>query len=215
MSNIEEIWKTIDGYEHYQVSNLGRVKSLDRIVKCGYGKTKRHKGRILKPAITKSTGYEHVDIQGKHYNVHRLVATAFIENAENKSELDHINCIRVDNRVENLRWTTRLENARNPLSMINLSTSHIGIKQSKGQISKRVLKLKGRHVSLSNRLKISYSQPTRKDIEKICKQTGRVLFTYISSKYAAMDNGVHATNIRKACRGELKTAGGFKWRYAV
>lgn len=61
-------------------------------------------------------GYRTVQYQGKLYLVHRLVAECFIPNPENKPEIDHINTNRSDNRVENLRWSTRGENQNNPLT---------------------------------------------------------------------------------------------------
>jgi exodeoxyribonuclease VII small subunit len=62
----------------------------------------------------------------KNYTVHRLVATAFIENPEEKAEIDHINTIRTDNRVENLRWVTRSENFLNPLTRVRNSEARKG-----------------------------------------------------------------------------------------
>ena len=72
------------------------------------------KGKLLKLVKDKS-GYIKVNItdknhKGKNIGVHRLVAKAFIPNTENKSEVDHINTIRSDNRAENLRWVTPFEN---------------------------------------------------------------------------------------------------------
>lgn len=79
---IKEIWKDIAGYEKmYQVSNLGRIRSLDRYSWNGY-KYWLQKGKILKPCLQK-TGYLNVDLSDGHskshkYRVHRLVAQAFI-----------------------------------------------------------------------------------------------------------------------------------------
>ncbi|WP_394897654.1 NUMOD4 domain-containing protein [Clostridium butyricum] len=117
-----EIWKDIAGYEGlYQVSNLGRVKSLPREKWNGKSFQKLNE-KILKVVVNKS-GYVQVALckKSKYKNlyVHRLVARAFIDNPENKKEVDHINTIRNDNRVENLRWVTPKENNNNELTIVN------------------------------------------------------------------------------------------------
>lgn len=105
-----EIWKDIEGYEGlYQVSNLGRVKSLPRK---GVGKNER----ILKQ-IDNTGGYLTVTIylnkKGKIRRVHKLVAEAFLNHKPNGMNLvvDHINDIKIDNRVENLQIVTTRFNA--------------------------------------------------------------------------------------------------------
>lgn len=114
---MKEIWMDIPHYEGlYQVSNLGRVKSLarERINHTGGRWIQPEKIMIL--SLTPD-GYYRVSLQTpfgtrKTERVHRLVALAFIENPEDKPEVNHINCIRNDNRVENLEWVTREENNR-------------------------------------------------------------------------------------------------------
>lgn len=110
---INEIWVNVVGYEGlYNVSNLGRVKSLDKEIsnnRCEYTK----KGKILKPYLDKD-GYGTVNLykdgNKKLLKVHRLVAQSFIENNENKPTVNHKNSIRFDNRADNLEWATYSEN---------------------------------------------------------------------------------------------------------
>ena len=106
----EEVWRDVKGYEGlYQVSSMGRVKSLGR--KDRFGRV--IKERILEPAVTHN-GYLrvglHVDGKRKMLRVHRLVCEAFHENPDNKSEVNHVNEDKTDNRACNLEWSTRTEN---------------------------------------------------------------------------------------------------------
>ena len=108
-----EEWRDIKGYEgYYQVSNMGRVRSLDRIVKSRPGRTRIARGRVMSPGYC--CGYLKVVLyKDKKYRnalIHRLVAEAFIEPIEGKPHVDHINGNKHDNRVENLRWVTISEN---------------------------------------------------------------------------------------------------------
>lgn len=115
----KEVWKTIPGYPHYQVSDKGRVRSLDRTIKMSRGGKyntiyeKTIKGQLLKPG--RNTKQGHVTVSLGRYNsinVHRLVMLAFKGQCPKGKEVLHINGKADDNRLINLRYGTRSENNR-------------------------------------------------------------------------------------------------------
>ena len=100
---MQEVWKDIEGYEGlYQVSNLGRVKSLK-------GSHEKYKEKILKPRKN-SNGYLRVGLCRKDFYIHRLVAQAFIPNPNNYLEVNHKDETRDNNRVDNLEWCNKTYN---------------------------------------------------------------------------------------------------------
>lgn len=134
-----EVWKCIAGYEGlYQISNMGRVKSLEKERSNGRAIYKTP-SRILNASLDKD-GYEQITLYKKHskpktFKVHRLVAIAFIYNPFNKEEVDHINTLRNDNRVENLKWVTSRENKLNPITRERRKNVIVSI-ETKEKISK-------------------------------------------------------------------------------
>ena len=122
---MKEEWKDIKGYEGlYQVSNTGKVRSLDRKVynRGSYSNFCFLKGKILKPRCSKSRGLSHgylrVALCQKQFCIHRLVAEAFIDNPNKLPYVDHIDTNIDNNCVENLRWCTASENLSNPITKL-------------------------------------------------------------------------------------------------
>lgn len=107
-----EIWKDVIGYEGlYQVSNLGRVKSLPKKT------ANRFRAEIVYlKQQTDIFGYRHYVLSknsvSKKIKTHRIIAEAFIKNKHNKSQINHINGIKHDNRIENLEWCSQSENQK-------------------------------------------------------------------------------------------------------
>ena len=111
---MEEIWKDIVGYEGlYQVSNLGRVKSCERMIVHFRGGLRKLKEKIRK-AAKDTDGYLVLDLyrngKGKFHKVHRLVAISFLETQDGKNEVNHINGQKEDNNINNLEWCNSSEN---------------------------------------------------------------------------------------------------------
>lgn len=134
-----EKWKDIDGFfGYYQVSNLGRVKSLCRKVphpqaKCGY--IVRNE-KIKKPK-TNSDGYKVVCLQmcgtKRYVSVHRLVTEAFIPNPNKYLEINHKDYDRTNNCVNNLEWITHIDNVRHSSNVGRYSVCKIGNKNGKSK----------------------------------------------------------------------------------
>ena len=119
-----EEWKDICGYEGiYKVSNCGKVKSINRVDRLG----RYVKEKILKPGFIRGDYLAvHLYKNGKRRccKVHRLVAKAFIPNLFNHPQVNHINEVKQDNRVENLEWCTNEYNSRYGTASARMGESH-------------------------------------------------------------------------------------------
>lgn len=111
---IEEFWKDVEGYEsYYQISNLGRVKSLDRYIKNRYGSERLCKGKILNSKINK-WGYREISLSKDNiqrtYRINRLVAKAFLDDYSEQLEVNHKDENKINDNYLNLEMMTSKEN---------------------------------------------------------------------------------------------------------
>lgn len=136
--NIKEIWKDIPDYEDYMISNLGRVKSKERLIRYTHSVTKNEHYRkteekILNVYSNARTGYKFVQLKcnkkSKNWNIHRLVAIAFIEKNEKFNVVNHIDGNKHNNIVQNLEWCTDEYNHRHAANS-GLTAKGIEVKSS-------------------------------------------------------------------------------------
>ena len=176
---IMEIWKDIIWYEWiYQVSSLWEVKSLNY--------NRKWFEKILKPV--KACWYLHIRLSNnwivKSYKAHRLVAIAFIQNKDNKYQINHIDGNKLNNSVENLEWCTASENIQHAWN-----TWLAKITKNKYE----------RHKSIKSVLQYDIQWNLLNKWESIIE----------ASRNLWIDN----SHISKACIWKNKTAGWFVWRY--
>ena len=202
-NNESEEWRSIDGYEGlYEVSNLGRVRSLDRYVSNGKS-VRLAKGKTLSLQKVNS-GYLIVSLykndKSTKFLVHRLVGMAFQDICGEyieKLEVDHISTDRTDNRVENLHWVTRSENRLNPITRQRVSDAMKG--KRKGDKNTCYNKLGGEHPKSIQVVQYNLNGTQIAEFESLVDVERKL--------------GINQTSVCNVAKGRRKTAGGFKWKY--
>lgn len=185
-----EEWRDVVGYEgYYMVSSLGRVVSLARPYNNNRG-ISFTKTRILSPRLNSGGYYQVVlTINGNRTqpHIHKLVAEAFIPNPNNYPQADHIDCDKLNNRADNLRWCTQKMNNENPLTKARRKANiHLTAQKIREANSKPVIRI---------------SLKDENDIK-----------VYPSATYAQID-GFCQSAISANCLHKCKQYKGYKWMY--
>lgn len=185
---MKEQWKPIKDFEGYEVSNLGRVKSLN------YNHTGKEK--LLSPGKS-SDGYFFVGLYKngikKSVRINRLVWQTFVGEIPEGLQVNHIDEDKENNRVENLNLMTSKENNNWATANARRAAALRGKKQSPEAVTKRVAALS-------------------KAVEAIDKVTGKIIFTFPSIN-EAQRQGFNQSAVSQCCNGKVKSYKGFIWKY--
>jgi hypothetical protein len=193
---MQEIWKPVQKYKnYYEVSNFGRIRSIDRYIKNSIGVTKFKKGRIIK--LSDSAGYEGanicVDSKIYKFKIHNLVAEAFLQRIEGKNWINHKDFNRKNNCVENLEWCTPKENV-----------SHTILNgRWKPSCHKNTKSMLGKFGAEHNRSKAVIQYDLQKN--EIARFGG--------TREAGRSVNLQPESIARCCRGERNCYKNYIWKY--
>ena len=187
---MNELWKDIKGYEgYYQISNLGRVKSLNRTIIRRDNKIYHQKEQIITPCINHKGYYCCIlrkEFKGYPKRVHRLVAENFLDNPNNLLQVNHIDGNKQNNNVNNLEWISNYDNMQHSIKM--------GLRDV---------------IKITNKLR----ETNRREILQY-DLDGNFIKQYNSIKEAETELHIPNQNIVKVCQGKRKMAHNFVFKYA-
>lgn len=179
-------WRKIPN-SHYSVSECGEVRNDET-------------SHILRPWKNRQNGYLMVNVEGKRSTIHRLVASAFIPNPQNKPQVNHIDGNKLNNCVSNLEWVTASENNYHAYNVLD----------SRERRKTQSERQKGKPHSETWRKRLSDSMTIARGRKVICLETKWV---FDSLSQAARFVGQSPSKICRACKETQRTANGFHWRY--
>lgn len=155
----ETVWRTYPEYPFIQANQFGEIRTIDRTITDENGRKRFVKGRLLKQHINKANSYVYVsfNVNGKSISrrSHRIVASCFLPNPDNLPEVNHIDCNRANNAVDNLEFCTRQYNnaykekfgisskeaakaQRKPLYAVNLKTGKVLQFESRSEVVRQL-----------------------------------------------------------------------------
>jgi hypothetical protein len=142
---MQEIWKDIQGYESlYQASNLSRIRSLDRIIYYSDGRINHTKGKIINSYIDSSNGYSIIRLSKnnkiKRYKVHRIIAKLFLDNPNKYVQINHKDCNKTNNNIENLEWCNQSQNMKHAFAN-NLIKRYSGIENINSKLDYHIVSI--------------------------------------------------------------------------
>ncbi len=188
VSTMQEEFKSIENYPGYEISNLGRVKSVSRYVTTKCNAKRFVKERVLKQRKDKD-GYYIVMLRNNIVKIHRAISIAFIPNPINKPQINHKNGIKSDNSITNLEWCTASENTIHSIHVLGNTPDRSGIKYVKGKENK-------------------FSKPLLQ-----YTNDGKFINEFSCQREAAEFTGLTQGGISMAVNNKRATSGGYKWKY--
>ena len=197
---MREEWRDIKGYEGlYQVSNMGRVKSLKRTVWCGLnGGCYRAIPEKIRKGVDNGQGYLQVQLSKdgkvKQCRINRLVAQAFLPNPDNLPIINHKDENKYNNHMDNLEWCSHSYN----------NTYNDRAKKAGKKVAE---KLRGRKQTEEHIMKKS------KPVFSVDKDSGLIMW-WESAREAGRVLGINQSNIIKCCKGKYHSTGNHIWFYA-
>lgn len=196
MKSVLEKWKAVPGYVGlYEVSNYGAVRSLYG-GKVSYLNNKKDRDGYCQIVLSR-------DCKRKWFRVHRLVWEAFNGKIPDGYEIDHVNAIRNDNRLSNLRVVTRKGNMANQITA-----------ERHREATREANKRRSQDPQWREANREANRKARNKPILQLDKTTGEVIREWECTADVERELSINNANISECCNGKRKSAGGYRWRFA-